>query len=99
MSAVDGQQINKSVYPHDHNYYCQCFCCPPSALELLPRLKADGTPVVKRINRYAQFVKDNYAIVKLQSPWRNHKEIMQKLKEDYHKKDVVTADEPRVYSD
>lgn len=64
----------------------------PSALELLPKLKADGTPVVKRLNRYAQFVKDNYATTKLQSPWRNHKQIMEKLKEEYHKKDVITPD-------
>lgn len=64
----------------------------PSALELLPKLKADGTPVVKRLNRYAQFVKDNYATTKLQSPWRNHKQIMEKLKEEYHKRDVITPD-------
>ena len=54
-----------------------------SFLELLPQLKADGTPAVVRVNKYAQFVKENYAAVKSQSPWRRHKEVMEKLSERY----------------
>lgn len=58
-----------------------------STLELLPKLKVDGTPAVERkLNRYAQFVKDHYSEVKSGSPWRNHKEIMDKLKDLYHQK-------------
>lgn len=78
----------QAVHTLDHN----SIPALPSALELLPKVKADGTPVVKRLNRYAQFVKDNYAAIKLQSPWRNHKQIMEKLKEEYHKRDAITPD-------
>ena len=67
-------------------HYCH-FCYPPSTLELLPRLKADGTPVVKKLNRYAQFVKENYATMKLQTPGGGHKDVMEKLKTAYHEKD------------
>ena len=63
----------------------------PSALELLPKLKADGTPVVKKLNRYAQFVKENYATMKLQTPGGSHKNVMEKLKTAYYKKDDATT--------
>ena len=56
-----------------------------STLELLPRLKVDGTPAPERkLNRYAQFVKDHYGEVKSGSPWRSHREIMERLQQIYH---------------
>lgn len=67
---------------------------PPSTLELLPRLKADGTPVVKKLNRYAQFVKENYATMKLQTPGGSHKDVMETLKTAYYKKDDATTSTP-----
>ena len=70
---------------------CSNLCYPPSALELLPKLKADGTPVVKKLNRYAQFVKENYATMKLQTPGGSHKNVMEKLKTAYYKKDDATT--------
>ena len=61
-----------------------------STLELLPKLKVDGTPAAERkLNRYAQFVKDHYGEVKSGSPWRNHKEIMDKIKDLYHQKPAL----------
>ena len=63
-----------------------------SKLELLPRLKVDGTPATERkLNRYAQFVKDHYSEVKSGSPWRSHKEVMERLKEIYHQNSQQTA--------
>lgn len=61
-----------------------------STLELLPKLKVDGTPAAERkLNRYAQFVKDHYSEVKSGSPWQSHKEIMDRLKEMYHRMATV----------
>ena len=47
-------------------------------------MKADGTPAVRKLNQFAQFVKDNYGTVKSQSPWRSHKQVMERLKDNYH---------------
>ena len=78
---------------------CCHLCYLPSTLELLPRLKADGTPVVKKLNRYAQFVKENYATMKLQTPGGSHKDVMERLKTAYHEKDNATiADTRRSFS-
>ena len=55
-----------------------------SKLELVPKMRADGTPAVKKLNQFAQFVKDNYSTVKSRSPWRSHKQVMESLKDKYH---------------
>ena len=55
-----------------------------SYLEYVPRLKADGTPMANRkLTRYAAFVKEHYSIVKDGSPWRSHKQVMERLGELY----------------
>ena len=54
-----------------------------SSLELLPPMKADGTPALRKPNRFALFVKEHYGAVKTQSPWRTHKQIMERLRDKY----------------
>lgn len=50
-------------------------------------MKPDGTPMVERkANKYAQFVKDHYSDVKRGSPWRSHKQVMEKLRDMYYSK-------------
>ena len=54
------------------------FSC--SRLELLPRLKKDGTPAKPRApSKFSLFVKDNYRIVKENEPGLRQKEIMKEL--------------------
>ena len=61
-----------------------------STLELLPKLKSDGTPMLERkMNRYARFVKDHYSDVKSGSPWRSHKQVMEKIRDLYYSKQKV----------
>ena len=66
--------------------YCMYACYTPgSAIELEPRLKSDGTPFAPRkLNSYAQFLKDNYNTVKTSSPYRTHAQILEKVKHLYH---------------
>ena len=55
-----------------------------SELELEPRLKSDGTPYAPRkLNTYAQFLKDNYSTVKNSSPYQTHAQILEKIKHLY----------------
>ena len=54
-------------------------CIPPSTLEL------EGTGSTRKLNRFAQFVQDNYADVKLLTPAGGHKVVMEKLKEQYYR--------------
>ena len=60
------------------------YFCPFSWLELEPRLNSDGTPAAVKLNRYAQYVKEHYATVKLQTPQGGHRAVMKKLREDYY---------------
>ena len=51
---------------------------------LEPKLNADGTPASVKLNSYAQYVKENYAEVRVQTPAGGHKAVMEKLRERYH---------------
>ena len=63
-----------------HSFYFSLF----SHLELQPKLNPDGTPAAVKLNRYAQYVKEHYAAVKLHTPQGGHKAVMKKLREDYY---------------
>ena len=66
------------------DYFYYGYFCPFSHLELEPRLKSDGTPAAVKLNRYAQYVKQHYAAVKLKTPNGGHKAVMERLREDYY---------------
>ena len=56
-----------------------------SELELVPRLKSDGTPATDRkLNRYTKFIKENYSTVKEASPYRTHSQVLEKINQLYH---------------
>ena len=48
-----------------------------SQLKLQPKLKADGTPRKQIMSPFAQFVKENYSLIRKQTP--DHRQVMSKL--------------------
>ena len=63
-----------------------------SHLEYVPQLRADGTPMTgRKLNRYAAFVKDQYSQVKDVSPWRTHKQVMERINQLYRADKPVMA--------
>ena len=56
-----------------------------SRLELVPQLKKDGTPQSRMPNRFALFVKQNYARIKSDNDTFSHQEVMKALSTEFTK--------------
>lgn len=54
-------------------------------LELVPQLKKDGTPQARTPNRFALFVKENFARVKKDNEFFTHQEVMKALSSEFSK--------------
>jgi predicted SprT family Zn-dependent metalloprotease len=53
------------------------------ALTLLAPMKVDGTPVTKKLNAFALFVKENYSTMKKKNSQLKHNDIMKLLSSSY----------------
>ena len=56
-----------------------------SRIELVPQLKKDGTPQKRTPNKFAMFVKENFARVKKENEGFAHKDVMKQLSADFAK--------------
>ena len=68
--------------------YCCAYC--KGQLILLPTINKDGTPATPRTpNKFALFVKENYASTKKFNTQMKHADIMRLLSKDFAKKTKI----------